>query len=300
MKKSKKLLLVFLAIVSLFALTGCQNQKLDRIKNATNNFIEEIESVATRNPEVTMKVEYVDENGETKEGTVKMELYPEKAPVTVANFVNLTNNGFYNNLTFHRIIKDFMIQGGDQEGNGSGYAKRSDIDKSIEKDSSEDYGYSIKGEFKDNNIENDITFEKGIVAIARSDYSTYGMAEEGYNSGCSQFFIMNTDDEQTNKYLQGKYAAFGKVIEGYDVIEALSNLEVQENEYTGEKSIPVKVPIIKSMEVNTFGKKYDIPELINADETLKKVQQKYLQMLQQYYSSTGANEDNHEDTEVGE
>lgn len=297
MKKTRNLLLVFLAVISLLTLTGCKNQKMDRIKNAANNFIEEIESVATKNPEVTMNVEYVAENGETKEGTVKIELYPENAPITVANFVNLIENGFYNNLTFHRIVKDFMIQGGDQEGNGSGYAKRSDIDKSIEKDSSEDYGYSIKGEFKDNNVENNTPFEAGTIAIARSDFSSYGMDEEGYNSGCSQFFIMNTDDEKINKSLQGKYAAFGKVIEGYDVIEALSNIEVQENEYTGEESIPVKVPIIKSMTVDTYGKKYKIPELINADETLKKVQEKYLQLLQEYYSSMGITQDDQENAE---
>ena len=87
-------------------------------------------------------------------GTIKVELYPDKAPETVANFINLANNGFYDNLTFHRIVSDFMIQGGSSDGTGSGSAKLSDLDKKIQANSSSDYTYSIKGEFANNNINN--------------------------------------------------------------------------------------------------------------------------------------------------
>ena len=100
-----------------------------------------------KNPVVTMQVSYKDAEGNDKVGTVKVELYPDAAPETVANFIALANNGYYDGLTFHRIVKNFVVQGGDKKGDGSGSAKLSDINKSIEAGSSNDYTYSIKGEY---------------------------------------------------------------------------------------------------------------------------------------------------------
>ena len=124
-------------------------------------------------------------------GTIKVELYPQYAPNTVANFIALANHGFYNGLTFHRTIPDFMIQGGDKNGDGSGSATLKDI-----------------------------------ISMARSDYSSMGttsLVKKGYDSASSQFFIMTKD----NTSLDGSYAAFGKVIEGMDVVDKISNVEVQ-------------------------------------------------------------------------
>ena len=136
----------------------------------------------TQNPIVTMEVKDL--------GTIKLELYPDKAPNTVANFIKLANNGFYDGLTYHRIVKDFMVQGGDKEGTGSGSPTLGDL-----KGEENDEKYSIKGEFVQNGFnKNDIRFEKGVIAMARSDYSSMGMTEEGYNSAGSQFFIMTKDN----------------------------------------------------------------------------------------------------------
>ena len=177
-----------------------------------------------KNPIVTMDVAYVDAEGNRKTGTVKIELNPEVAPESVANFVNLTNNGFYNGLTFHRIASNFVVQGGDKMGNGSGSALLSDLDKSVIANTSSDYSYSIKGEFAANGVNNPLKFEKGVVGMARSDYSNYGLAEQGYNSASSQFFIVTTDDKSALNSLNQSYASFGKVIEGYEIIEEISNV----------------------------------------------------------------------------
>ena len=133
------------------------------------------------NPVATMEVENF--------GTVKIELYPDLAPETVANFITLANRGFYDGLTFHRVVKDFMIQGGDPEGTGQGSAKISDL-----KDGGEDTAYSIKGEFVANGVNNTLKFEEGVIGMARNDYTSYSstLTEESYNSGSSQFFICNT------------------------------------------------------------------------------------------------------------
>ena len=117
-------------------------------------------TMEVKRPIATMEVENF--------GTVKMELYPEYAPQTVANFITLANRGFYNGLTFHRIVKDFMIQGGDKNGDGTGSATIKDL-----KDDGEDTNYSIKGEFIANGVENKLQFEEGTLAMARSDYTSY-------------------------------------------------------------------------------------------------------------------------------
>ena len=179
-------------------------------------------------------------------GTIKVELYPEMAPNTVANFVTLANNGFYDGLTFHRIIKDFMIQGGDPNGDGTGAPNISSIDSSIE-----------KGE------NNTLKLEKGVIAMARSDYSSYASyfptaVKEGYNSAGSQFFIMTTDD---NVSLTGSYAGFGKVIEGFDVLEKIADIKVEKaSEESTEESKPVEAPVIESIKVETYGIDYGKPE----------------------------------------
>ncbi len=216
-------------------------------------------TMEVKNPIVTMEVENF--------GTVKMELYPEQAPDTVANFVTLINRGFYNDLTFHRILKDFMIQGGDKNGDGSGSPKLSDLRDLAEGE--EDKEYAIKGEFIANGVENKIKFEEGVVAMARSDFTAYSseLAEESYNSEGSQFFIMTTND---NTSLQGYYAPFGKVTEGMDVVKKIAEVEVKAKEKDSESeatsaadsevSVPVNPPKIKSMTVDTFGYDYGLPQ----------------------------------------
>ena len=128
---------------------------------------------------------------------IRLELYPETAPITVENFLDLVKKGFYNGLTFHRIISGFMIQGGDPDGNGMGGP-----------------GYSIKGEFKSNGVDNPLKHEKGVISMARS---------MDPNSAGSQFFIMH----EAAPHLDGQYAAFGKVIEGLDVVDEIASVEVE-------------------------------------------------------------------------
>ena len=206
-------------------------------------------------------------------GTVKIELYPDKAPNTVVNFIRLANRGFYNGLTFHRTIPDFMIQGGDKNGDGSGYASLSDIQDDV----SEDKEYNIPGEFIANGYnENNLKHEKGVISMARTDYSSVSTAltTQGYNSASSQFFIMTED----NTSLDGVYAAFGKVIEGMDVVEEIANTEVyyRDSELEeGEEApkdeegneiasdTPKEKPVIKSITVETYGVDYGIPETLD-------------------------------------
>ena len=127
--------------------------------------------------------------------------------------------------------------------------------------------------------------------MARADYSNYGLYEESYNSASSQFFIVTADDERTLNTLKGRYAPFGKVIEGYEVVEAIANVEVKESS-SGEKSSPVNAPVIKSIKVDTNGIKYDVPSTINFDETQSKVQMynNYYQQLMQSYNKSDSTE----------
>lgn len=213
-------------------------------KDIENNIEENKQEVQQPNPIATMEVE--------KYGTVKIELYPDVAPNTVKNFIALANNGFYDNLTFHRIVKDFMIQGGDPKGEGTGGASLSDIQKDV----TEDKEYCIKGEFKVNRFKNTLSHEEGVISMARSDYSRISpaLAVEGYNSASSQFFIMT----KTNTNLDGLYAAFGKVIEGMDIIHEIENTKVEVTATSDGK--PLVPPVIKSIKVDTFGVEYELPE----------------------------------------
>lgn len=159
-------------------------------------------------------------------GTIEAELYPHIAPNTVNNFISLANSGFYDGLAFHRVIKDFMIQGGDPNGDGTGGP-----------------GYSIKGEFTKNKFKNDLKHTEGILSMARS---------QNKNSGGSQFFIMTKE----SSHLDGQYASFGKVTTGLDIVHKI------ENSKTGSNDKPVKNIIIESIKVDTKGVKYDEPEKI--------------------------------------
>ncbi len=207
-------------------------------------------------------------------GTIKVELYPEQAPNTVANFIRLANRGFYNGLTFHRTIPDFMIQGGDKTGTGSGSPSLSNIKDDV----SNDTVYNIKGEFIANGYNNTLKHKKGVISMARKDYSSYSkvnpaLTTYGYNSAGSQFFIMTADNTQ----LDGYYTAFGEVKEGMDIVEKISNVEVyyrssnlkegenapkdsDGNEIASDK--PKKAPVIKSITVETYGVDYGIPETV--------------------------------------
>lgn len=146
-------------------------------------------------------------------GRIVIELDYGNAPNTCANFVELARSGFYNNLTFHRIIKGFMIQGGDPLGNGMGGPD-----------------YSIKGEFKVNGFNNNISHLRGVISMARS----YQLDSAG-----SQFFIMH----QNGEYLDGQYASFGKVIEGMEVVDRIANVKTTRNDR------PIEKVIIESCEV---------------------------------------------------
>lgn len=175
-----------------------------------------------KNPIVTIEME----DG----GIIKIELYPEKAPETVNNFISLINKKFYDGLFFHRTIPGFMAQGGDPEGTGMGGP-----------------GYGIKGEFSENGVENDISHKRGVISMARSNMP---------DSAGSQFFIVTDDSE----FLDGKYAAFGSVIEGMEVVDKIVKTRViTRSPFGGGKDRPVEPPVMKSVTVETFGVTYDEP-----------------------------------------
>ena len=206
------------------------------------------------NPVATITFEGYDE-------PIVVELYPEYAPNTVKNFITLANNGFYNGLKIHRV-EDYVIQGGDPNGNGSGGPTLSAIDKEIEKGSEEDTEYTIVGEFKANGYDNPIVHDKGVISMARTNYGVAELATESYNSAGSQFFICT-------KYMQafnGQYAAFGKMTSGFETLDAISSVElkVEKNEETGEETktaTPVQDIIISSITVDTKGVEYEEPEV---------------------------------------
>ncbi len=214
------------------------------------------------NPVATIEVEDY--------GTIKVELYPDKAPNTVANFIRLANRGFYNGTTFHRTMPDFVIQGGAKNGD----ATASPTLNYVKDGGSDSTTYAIKGEFIANGYNNNnIKHEEGVISMARSDYSAYGYLEEGYNSAGCQFFIMTADNTQ----LDGAYAAFGKVTEGMDVVKEISNVEVYYRDADleeGEEAptdedgnqissdTPKEQPVMTSVSVETYGVDYGIPETV--------------------------------------
>ncbi|MCD7737420.1 MAG: peptidylprolyl isomerase [Lachnospiraceae bacterium] len=172
-----------------------------------------------QNPIVTITIA----NGDV----MKAELYPEIAPITVNNFISLIRKGFYDGLIFHRVIKGFMIQGGDPEGSGMGGP-----------------GYCIRGEFAQNGYPNSLKHTKGVLSMARS------MAPD---SAGSQFFIMHAPAP----HLDGAYAAFGQVIEGLDVIDKIASVRTSRNDR------PVQEQRMASVTVETFGVEYPEPDKIS-------------------------------------
>ena len=192
----KKLLTILCSFVLCISLFGCQKE--------TKNYITKIEV----------------ENY----GTITLKLDGKTAPITVQNFVDLAQSGFYDGLTFHRIMKGFMIQGGDPEGTGMGGP-----------------GYSIKGEFASNGFKNDLKHTRGVLSMARSMRP---------DSAGSQFFIMH----QNAPHLDGDYAAFGKLIQGEDVLDKIAGVD------TDYSDRPRKPQVMKTVTVETFGEEYPEPE----------------------------------------
>ena len=171
-----------------------------------------------QNPVVTFTMESGD--------VIKAELYPDIAPISVNNFISLINKKFYDGLIFHRVIRGFMIQGGDPEGSGMGGP-----------------GYGIKGEFSANGFENGLKHTTGVLSMARSQRP---------NSAGSQFFIMVADAP----YLDGQYAAFGKVFEGMETADAIASAKRDWNDR------PKKDQVMKHVSVDTQGMDYPAPEKV--------------------------------------
>lgn len=193
----KKIILFFICI---FLLCGCEDSK---------------------NPIVTMKIEDY--------GTIEIELYPKYAPNTVANFVNLIEDKFYDNNSFHRLVPEFVLQGGDPEGTGTGGP-----------------GYSIDGEFIENGFsKNTLSHKEGIISMARNPYDN--------NSAGSQFFIVLSDSYTSS--LDRNYAAFGKVTKGMDILHKIESKEEIEDEESGKLKENI---VIEKVTVKTYEKEYKV------------------------------------------
>lgn len=199
----KKLFVLLFSII-VFT-TGCSKEKIE-------------------NPIVTMTIKDY--------GEITIELYPNIAYNTVANFVTLTKEGFYDNNTIHRLVENFVIQGGDPTGTGGGGP-----------------GYTIKGEFAINGINNDISHTTGVISMARA---------EDYNSAGSQFFIVL--DDSAKRSLDGKYAAFGKVTQGMDIIENIVDDDLEFSDETN--GILKELLTIEKVTVDTKGHDYQVEKIM--------------------------------------
>ncbi len=210
--------IILLLVMSMMVMAGCQNA--DENKDSQNSQDNQASDKVAESfdpttldyseyPQVTLTLESGDE--------MTIALFPEIAPNTVNNFIDLCDSGFYDGLTFHRVIDGFMMQGGDPNGDGTGGP-----------------GYTIKGEFTDNDFNNPLKHIKGVVSMARTQMP---------DTAGSQFFIMQTDYPS----LDGSYAAFGYVFEGQDVIDQVCQME------TGANDEPVTPVVIKSMTVSLNG-----------------------------------------------
>ena len=210
MKRPVKLLSIVLeaTVILSMAVSGCGSEK-DDFSNVDN-------------PVVTIVVKNM--------GTIKAELYPNVAPNTVKNFISLAESGFYDGLTFHRVISGFMVQGGDPQGTGNGGP-----------------GYFIKGEFTANGFENNLSHTRGVLSMARRN--------KPFDSAGSQFFIMHKDYTS----LDGLYAAFGKVIEGIEVVDMIAAVGTDKNDR------PLTEVIIESITVDTKGIRYGSPDTLPAN-----------------------------------
>lgn len=224
MKKKGLLKLFATCMVTTLLFVGCgtsnntasDTSKTDK-QETTNTVVEAPENL----PIATIEVEGY--------GTMVAELYPQYAPNTVNNFISLANSGFYDGLTFHRVIKSFVLQGGDPAGNGTGGP-----------------GYSIKGEFAQNNYkQNTLSHTAGVLSMARTNQP---------DTAGSQFFIVTEDSDGNKMSLDNKYAGFGKVIEGMDVVSKIAQVKTDPNDK------PVEDVKIKSIKVDTKGVDYAEPE----------------------------------------
>ena len=168
------------------AIANTETNSADKpTKDITIEYIKRVDSPEMAPVKAEMEIEGY-------EGKIEMELYPDVAPQTVANFVNLANKGFYNGLTFHKVSKDGYVQGGDPEGTGFGGSDK-----------------EITGEFSDNGIENNLKHERGVISMARSQM---------FDSASSQFFICHDDAT----FLDGQYAAFGRVVDGIETVDEIA------------------------------------------------------------------------------
>ena len=200
----KKHLLSILLLCLLFSLTACSRQ------TSGNSSTSDVNTQLSGKHHVAIEV--------NNYGTIEVELDADTAPITVTNFINLANSGFYNGLTFHRVIDGFMIQGGDPNGDGTGGSSE-----------------KIKGEFKSNGVQNNISHVRGTISMARSSAN---------NSASSQFFIMQKDTTS----LDGQYAAFGTVTSGMDIIDKICKdcTDTNQNGVITDKS---KQPVISTVRV---------------------------------------------------
>ena len=210
----KRILTFILAALMLISFAACEPIEINPDANQNNDQADttpaEMDGPKVDDPyanKVNIKIDVKDF------GVMTLELYPDLAPTTVDNFLSYVDEGYYDGLTFHRIMKGFMIQGGDGHGG--------------EHD-------AIKGEFSENGYNNPLSHQKGVISMARTTEP---------NSATSQFFICNDDASYS---LDGKYAAFGKLIDGEDVLDALSDVEVVADS-RGEVSQPVEPPVINSI-----------------------------------------------------
>lgn len=199
-----KIIPTFILIGLIFTLFGCQ--KSESPFDSYDSFLND------ENPEITIVFE--------DDSEIVIQLFPDIAPKTVSNFINLSEQDFYDNLTFHRVVKNFVMQGGDPLGDGTGGADN-DID----------------GEFSRNGVTNDIPHVRGVISMARG---------RDYDSASSQFFLVHQD----SKYLDGDYAAFGGIVEGFDVLDNFCNVKTDSNDK------PIEDIIIKDIIVDTKGKSY--------------------------------------------
>lgn len=210
----KKILIAMVALMMVFAVTACgedSNSDTDTAAETTAESAaagsEPAEGVGTHHAEIDI-ADY---------GTVKLELDGDTAPITVQNFMDLAKAGFYDGLTFHRIIDGFMIQGGDPNGDGTGGSEK-----------------TIKGEFASNGVENNISHKKGVISMARA---------QDPDSASSQFFIVVADSE----FLDGDYAAFGRVTEGQEIVDQIAaDAEPLDDNGTIEKD---KQPVIETIRI---------------------------------------------------
>ena len=220
---TRALTLLVLAATLLTAISCAPRNTMDTI-DFNDVKLENLSYTDKKTDHVLLNVTYTDKNGKEQTGNIVIRLYEDVAPITVENFQKLVSQHFYDGLTFHRVYKNFMIQGGDPKGNGSGGS-----------------GYPIKGEFSKNGVENNLLHQRGVVSMARSN---------SMNSASSQFFIMH----KTTPSLDGSYAAFGYVVYGMGTVDGIAETDCRANA-SGEVSKPTSPVTINFAKFVTVSKK---------------------------------------------